>query len=402
MRFLVVMNQFPIPARTGSAIVAAEVVRRLARDHHVRLIARHDGPSAEVEAWGVAQVETLGERARLEPLAKLGRAMELGRGIPVQVSSARSPATCDRVGSVLARESFDAVLVFELGAIQFVPRSHWSRVIANIEDPASLKQWRLAALPNVSAVGRVRALLESAASRRYESDTLARLARVLLLSADDASAIVRQHGLVNVMTMRYGVTLPARSELLPHDQRRPGLIVVTGNMFHPPNVDGVLHFLHDVFPTVHRRRPEARLRIVGADPDARIPSAAARFGNRVEITGRVANMSDHLREATVSACPIRLRVGVQTKILESMAWGTPVVSTDVANIGVQGAHGEALLASDDPGEFAEHLVSVLDGDRWERLSRGGRAHVESRFSWDDSVLDLLHSVEEMKKSPGSA
>jgi len=176
------------------------------------------------------------------------------------------------------------------------------------------------------------------------------------------------------------------------------MIVFSGNMFHPPNVDGILFFLRYVFPAVVKQHSSAKLWIVGADPDVRIRKATTNFGNQVMITGKVDDLSPYLRQAKVSVCPIQLKIGVQTKILEALSWATPVVTTSAGNSGIGGRSGSDLWVEDDPGEFARRVVSLLNGENWARLSENGRRLVSERFSWKRSVEQLERHIESTRAS----
>jgi glycosyltransferase involved in cell wall biosynthesis len=143
--------------------------------------------------------------------------------------------------------------------------------------------------------------------------------------------------------------------------------------------------------------PQACLWIVGADPDDRIWAAAHPFGERVRITGKVPEITDFLRRAVLSICPIRLKVGMQTKILEALSFGTPVVTTPEGNWGTQGVSGEHLWVESDPQAFARRIADLLRGDDWDRLSAKGRSFVAEHFSWDASTLQLEHLLRSVSR-----
>jgi glycosyltransferase involved in cell wall biosynthesis len=171
------------------------------------------------------------------------------------------------------------------------------------------------------------------------------------------------------------------------------MILVSGNMYHLPNVDGVLYLLGEVLPHVLRRVPTARLFIVGSDPDERIRKAATRFEDRVVVTGRVPDVSEYLRRAVVSVCPVLLKIGVQTKVLEALAAGTPVVTTSAGNSGIAGVSGRDLWVEDEPEGFADRVVGLLRGDLWDSFSRDGLTVVSDRFSWQRSARQLESLIE---------
>jgi glycosyltransferase involved in cell wall biosynthesis len=298
----------------------------------------------------------------------------------------------------LDAEEFDVILLYELTAIQYCPDPFLRKAVANLEDPQALKLKRMIKLPIWAPAQRLKLLLDLALVTRYERKMIPRLGRTLVLSANDAEDLRKQTGLSNISDVPYGMTMPAADENPFLRSRNEGMIVFSGNMFHPPNVDGIIFFLDNIFHVICDKACNAKLWIVGNHPDSRIFEAAERFGDKVVITGGVPSVSDYLRKAVVSICPVRLKIGVQTKILEAMALGTPVVSTNAGNSGIGGQSGDHLWVEDEPEFFADRVVSLLAGDKWGELSRGGRRLVSARFGWESSVQQLLGQLKEVSLS----
>ncbi len=169
-------------------------------------------------------------------------------------------------------------------------------------------------------------------------------------------------------------------------------------MSHPANIDGALYFIQKIFPLILQEEPSAKLWIVGSNPSRKIYSAARLLSDNVKITGRVDDIGNYIREATVSICPVRLPIGVQTKILEAMSWGTPVVSTPEGNKGIVATAGESILIAETPEAFAHNVIALLNGDRWQRISQHGLEYSRSQFSWEHSVTDMEVLINEIRLS----
>jgi glycosyltransferase involved in cell wall biosynthesis len=103
-------------------------------------------------------------------------------------------------------------------------------------------------------------------------------------------------------------------------------------------------------------------------------------------------MQEYLRRAKVSICPVRLKIGVQTKILEALSWGTPVVTTSAGNSGIGGCSGSELWVEDEPNIFASRVVSLLRGEGWNQLSEKGRKLAENGFSWERSAMAIEQHI----------
>jgi glycosyltransferase involved in cell wall biosynthesis len=87
--------------------------------------------------------------------------------------------------------------------------------------------------------------------------------------------------------------------------------------------------------------------------------------------------------------PLRLGSGTRLKILESMAWGLPVVSTVRGAEGLDVLDEEHLLLHDDPQSFAEAIVHLLsDEPTWQHLRSESAALVRERYSWEHVFAPL--------------
>ena len=318
-------------------------------------------------------------------------------GVPSSVSAYASNTMKDNVKNIIKCNKFDAILLFEMSAIQYCPPSCYNKLIVNIEDPQSIRLYRVAKLPIWSLWQRIKQFVLIKLTACYENRMLPKMAKVLLLSKADMNDMREQKGYGNLAFVPYGVDQRELAEIVCYENRER-VIVFSGSMNHIPNVDGALLFLRDIFPLILRQYPSALLWIVGTNPDNRIYEAAAKFEKQVVITGRVDNMAEYIKRATVSVCPVRLKIGVQTKILEALSWGTPVVTTSAGNSGVGGIPGTHLWVEDDPHLFAQRVAELLQGHNWSWLSEEGRKLVAERFTWEGSVAHLEQNLESLVAS----
>jgi glycosyltransferase involved in cell wall biosynthesis len=75
--------------------------------------------------------------------------------------------------------------------------------------------------------------------------------------------------------------------------------------------------------------------------------------------------------------------GTRLKILESMALGTPVVSTTKGAEGLDVIPGIHILIADDPGEFAAQTIRLLnDSELRQSLSVNATRFVKENYEWE--------------------
>jgi glycosyltransferase involved in cell wall biosynthesis len=175
----------------------------------------------------------------------------------------------------------------------------------------------------------------------------------------------------------------------PDDQmvRDQATIVLSGKMSYHANVSMVLRFVREIMPLVWASRPDVKVVIAGKDPGHEIRSLAR--NPAIIVTGTVNDMRPYLQRATVAAVPLLYGAGVQNKVLEAMACGTPVVATPQAVSALNTEAGRDLIVADSTDDFARAVVSVLgDEEKQRALSVAGRAYVERHHNWNNITADL--------------
>jgi glycosyltransferase involved in cell wall biosynthesis len=364
MRILVVMTNYPFPPRAGSTIVAYNCLKYLSKNSHkIDLICIKPATLKYEKEEFVKSLDLIKHRNLPTLVRWIRHVFYMIIGIPPSVSSFVSTKMKKIVKEVLASKTFDVLLLFEMNAIQYCPPSDYHKLIVHIEDPLSIKLRRMGKLLNLRFWEKGHLLLQSKLSKSYEHKYLPLMSRVLLLSKSDMNDLYVQGGYNNLSIVPYGVDQKDIAEIFAFEQRESA-IIFSGNMDHLPNVDGALYFIRDIFPLILRQYQSAILWIVGANPSERIYKASAKYGNQIIITGRVDDMSEYVKRAAVSVCPVRLKIGVQTKILEALSLGTPVVTTNAGNSGIKGVSGSHLWVEEDPANFANRVVQLLQGKGW--------------------------------------
>ncbi len=138
--------------------------------------------------------------------------------------------------------------------------------------------------------------------------------------------------------------------------------------------------------------PTARVVIVGKDPTHQIRRLALQHAGRVDVTGSVPDVRPYLRRATVAVAPVLYSAGIQNKVLEAMACGTPVIASPQAISALAAHPGKDLMAAGDEANFAAKILALLtDPAQQAQIGRAGRAYVERQHSWQ-TVTSQLESV----------
>jgi glycosyltransferase involved in cell wall biosynthesis len=173
---------------------------------------------------------------------------------------------------------------------------------------------------------------------------------------------------------------------------QPAALIYPGALTYSANYDAVRYFLAEIFPLIRQARPNATLTVTGSIDGVPIDDLPNREG--VTFTGHVPDVEGLIAASGACVVPLRLGGGTRLKIIQSMALGTPVVSTAKGAEGLDVTPEENILIGDTPERFAAQTLRLIDNPELHaRLSANGRNLIAQRYTWDrigrqlDALLD---------------
>lgn len=187
-------------------------------------------------------------------------------------------------------------------------------------------------------------------------------------------------------------------------------IVYAGNLAHPEEITSLL----EAFAAVAQQEPDARLQVLGDDPNSnalvRFPALAADLGvaHRVEFTGSVdrATAARLVAQAGVLALPRPAtpwaEAGLSTKLAEYLATARPVVVTAVGDIPLylEDRVHAFLVPPHDPGAFGVALRDALrDPVRAEAVGEQGRDAAARQFEVSLHGPRIARFFESLRRAP---
>jgi len=213
-----------------------------------------------------------------------------------------------------------------------------------------------------------------------------------ILRTVDSAAFVSERDL-SIAQRIEGVTAALNLAPIPIDQeyfrlrkettaQQNPMILFTGHLSHPPNVDAIDYFVGEIWPLVRSKVPGARFVVAGAFPDP-VVERAAQSTEGVSLYPNVPDIRPYFERAAVYVVPMRYGGGVRQKILEAWAMGVPVVSTTMAIEGINAKDGVQLWIRDDPREFAATVSSILTGTE----------DITPRISYARRYIEKYHTIE---------
>lgn len=403
MRIAYLTSRLPYPPIGGDRVRSYHFLLHLLRSHKVTMYAIAS-PLSNEAADGNWQLPGLKQDLfRIPRFGYLRNACEgLFSRLPLQVKLYKS----DELSRSLARDvkqgNIDVILTHLVRMAEYARPFRELPRILDMTDSIHLHYDRM---PTFSFQPHGLATrVERNRLQRYESAVCSWFDNVLLASPLDIDWLRRRHPGSNLTLVPTGIeTTGFPFHEGPYD---PNRIVFVGKLDYLPNADAAIYFVREILPRVKQAVPKAEFVVVGWNPPRSV-RRLARFP-AVRVVPNVPDVRPELAKSAVSVAPMRFGAGIQVKVLESLALGTPTVVTESV-FGAFGEEGkEAILVGRDPDEFAQKVANILrDATYRERLRRAGRRLIEARFQWGqvlvplDKVLDDIAETRPEKKPASS-
>ena len=408
MRILFLCLRCPYPPQRGDRIRSYNFIKQLSKRHDITLVFFAESES-DIEA--VKHLQPFCERVewvKFSPsFASINTAIHCLSRIPLQVHYWYSPQMQRKINQLLAEENFQLIhaQLFRMG--QYVIKTEGIAKVLDLCDSLALNLSRRAELDCTPK--RFLVKLEEKRVRRYEVEIMKAFDSGTVVAHFDRAYLLNQDNSLNLSVVPMGVDLKYFQPLKVNndsngadvtekqnmtltvqedfaDDRSKNLLF-TGTMNYFPNSDAVIYFCNNVFPLIQKRYPDATFYIVGNHPTEQIRRLSDQRG--VVVTGYVPDIRPYFEKASVFVAPLRAGSGIQTKNLEAMAMGIPIVTTSIGAMGLEAETDTELLIADTPETFAERVIHLIENpDIRQNLANAGRKRVEASYDWQVLVNRL--------------
>lgn len=234
----------------------------------------------------------------------------------------------------------------------------------------------------------------------FERKALTEISNVWTMSGQDRE-LALQNGAAaeTTLVVPNGVDL-VRFQPTCKTQPPPSILFV-GSFRHLPNLLAFEVLRETIFPAVRRSVPDARLHVV-AGPDHE--QAATLAGKAqlllpeagISIEGFVPDVRPAYRECDVVVIPLPVSAGTNIKLMEAMACGRAVVSTEVGCTGLELEDGHDLLIRSLGPDFSEAIARLLlDTELCQKMAENARQTAEKRFGWKAIAAGALVSYRQI-------
>ena len=408
MKILFLSLRCPYPPHRGDRIRSYNFIRQLSKQHAVTLVYFAESES-DIES--AKHLEPFCERVEWVRFHRSFAFMNTGIHClsrrPLQLHYWYAPQMQRKINQLLEQGDFELIhaQLFRMG--QYVTGVQGPIKVLDLCDSLALNLSRRAELESNPWLAKIKldctpkrflVKLEEKRVRHYEVDIMKAFDCGTVVARFDRDYLLKQDNSLNLSIVPMGVDL---GYFQPNPATQPApLMLFTGTMNYFPNSDAAIYFSNEIFPRIRESHPSVQFYIVGNHPSDQVKRLETQEG--VVVTGYVPDVRPYFEKASVFVAPLRAGSGIQTKNLEAMAMGVPVVTTSVGAMGLEADNGKELLVADTPADFAKHVVHLLNDEySRETLAQTARTRVETNYSWEAIGERLKHVYAQAGHTPKS-
>jgi len=398
LRIALVCSRLPLPMTRADQLTVAHLISFLAaRGHALDLFTLDTGekPTPEQMAWLDQRCRQILVFRQSTAQSILGLIGAVAVGKPMQVGWFSNREHIHAVRQAISFRQYDVAYAYYIRSAEALravcpadakPDPSHPPTILGMQLSQSLNTRRLA-----QNSGRLRDRIiysvEKGLVRRYEANIWRDFFRTVLIGERDAEEIrlaCRERSvpeISNYILAPHGVDT-SRFRPRPDIDPDPATLVFSGVMKTNTNIHAITWFAKNCWPRIRAEVPGVRLIIVGRQPAPEV-NHLADLDSAITVTGEVPDTAEYISRATVCINPMQIGAGMQNKLVEYMACGKAVVTTPLANEGINAVSGTHLIEAAGPEAFADAVVALLRNPEMRAaLGKSAREYIQRNWTWE--------------------
>jgi len=393
MRILIVSSFFPYPLYSGGYIRLFNLMKQLSKSHEITLVAEKRSKQRVTEDY-IKEIKKICKEVIIISSKKQWSLQNIAQAgfspYPFLLTGHTSQEMKQAIIRILKNKTFDLIHVETFYVMQNLPKTYLPIVLSehNIEYEVYEKFAKTAKIflrPFLFA--------DIAKIKYWEKNSWREATKVIAVSSSDQQKMLP----IEAAVVPNGVDLQTFSfqKSIIKQKKKEKRILFIGDFKWIQNQDTARWILKEIWPQIvtssdQHEVSSLKLWIVGKH----IPDFIKEFGGKNVIFDEDApdDTAKIYQNAFALLAPIKVGGGTSYKILESMASGLPVVTTELGIQGIGARHKKEVLVGQTSAELAKNLMSLLeDNTLFESLAVKARELIEEKYSWKQ-IAKLLENV----------
>lgn len=382
MKILQVTNKVPYPTKDGGAIACMNLTKGFAHlGHNVTVLSmntvKHHVSLDEIpdSVKDIAKFELVEVPARIQVFTALVNFVFTKK--PYNAVRFIDNGFGKALVNVLTENSFDVIQLEGLYVCPYIPliRKKSNATIVYRAHNVEFEIWERAAK------------MAKRFTRYYLNNLSKRIKRFevsLINSYDLLVPITERDGIIlnklgNTKQKHVSQTGIDSSVLIPNSKNleHPSLFHI-GSLEWAPNQEGLVWFIENSWPRIHKKYPSLKFYIAGRNAPAWLQS---KFNApNIVFEGEVADAYSFMNSKSIMVVPLFSGSGMRIKIIEGMALGKSIVSTSIGAEGIGVSANENILITNDADGFTNKISQLIDDHSfYEKMGRNAIEFIHKKF-----------------------
>lgn len=391
LNILITTPHFPYPMIGGERIKLFNLLRHLAKKNNVFLVSLDRG--YEVRQEYIDVIKSLGVDTTVFKINNVTAAFSAGLFTlfrnPLEIEYFEHSKFRNRINEIMNNHNIDLVLSFFIRTAEHVKKLAVKKILM-AEDCRSYYQSRTSKSSKKLRQKLVRRY-EAVKIARYESDVMNYFDRTTVVTEEDRKQMLNLNPKAEIRIISQGVDSDIYAPAIDAKDRND--ILFLGKLDVWANILMINKIVFEIFPLIKKANPSAKLHIAGANPAKEILVFQS---ESIHIHQNPVDISPFYQNAAVFLHPHTGGSGVQNKVLEAMASGCPVVTSQSGANGINITNGENGYIAGSNEEFANFTTEMLlNINHREKVGISARQYVKAEKSWETVFNAWDNMIEEL-------
>ncbi|HEX8965798.1 MAG TPA: glycosyltransferase family 4 protein [Patescibacteria group bacterium] len=381
MKILVVSSFLPYPLDSGGHVRLYNIIKQLSSKHNITLVCEMRSHQSDEDITEIKKLcETVVTVKRKKQWSIENIAKTATSAFPFLLVGHTLPEMKQEIVNQLNNTRFDVIHVETMYVFQNLPKTYLPTVLVehNIEymvyekfaqkAPIYLRPFLMADILKI---------------KKWEEMFWKKATKLVAVSEEEKNLMQRTDAVV----VPNGVDIKS-FPFKKKKAKKTKTILFMGNFKWIQNVNTAEYIVKEIWPLI--KTENVTLWIVGKH----IPQNLKSFASKNIIFDENAPVETWkiYQKADILLSPIFVGGGTSYKILEAMASGVPVVTTELGIKGLKAKDNEHALIGENANQLASHVDTILSNNElYTTLTENAREFIEKNYTWE-SITKTLEKV----------
>jgi polysaccharide biosynthesis protein PslH len=145
-----------------------------------------------------------------------------------------------------------------------------------------------------------------------------------------------------------------------------------------PNQEGLIWFFDYCWPKIHKKYPDLKFHLAGRNAPDWFERRIRKAG--VMYLGEINDAYDFINSKAIMVVPLFSGSGMRIKIIEGMALGKPIVTTEIGTEGIPTENDQNILIANDADSFVDAVSRLVDSrELSDRIGKNAIGFIQEKF-----------------------